>query len=81
MEKKSIVLITILLWIFLVIVWGIFYVLENINNSSLVGYEKDWDFQLVFFIYDRLPLLFVSLLILLTGEYYFFKCKKIKKDN
>jgi hypothetical protein len=56
---------SILSWVLLTVVWACVYVVSNVTSPDAVGYERLWDFQLVFFVLNWMPFLLGVLFVLL----------------
>lgn len=73
MTRKKIVTLTIALWVCVTSAYAYFYVKEKLSLPNLVGYEAEWNWQLVFFSITELPVFLILLFLLLFAEYYFIK--------
>lgn len=65
---RWIMILTIFMWAILTIGMADSYVMDRVNLSNAVGYEKEWDWQLLFFSITRLPLLIAGLCLVLWFE-------------
>ena len=61
--------VSIILWVVLTVVWAYIYVTGNVALPDAVGYETQWEFQLVFFAISRLPFLLVVLFVIVCVQY------------
>ncbi len=60
--KKSIYIITGLVFVMITVLWCDHDVNSIINSPNSVGYEKNWDLQIVFFMITRFPILLLCFL-------------------
>lgn len=70
MTHKKITVLTIIIWFCITSVYAFFYVKEKLLLPDLVGYEKEWDWQLLFFSLEKLPFLIILLVLILLIEYF-----------
>lgn len=52
--------------------YAFFYVRSQLGLQGLEGYEKEWDWQLLFFTIFRLPFLLIGLAGVIWCEWIFF---------
>lgn len=67
--KYKIYLVTIILWFLLSFILGYIYVINQINSSEAIGYEKDWSFQIICFIFENGLILVFLLIITMLIEF------------
>jgi hypothetical protein len=72
-RSKLVMTATLGAWLAAIVVYACVYVSVHINSSHAVGYEREWDWQLMFFALTRLPLLLGALGIILLIERRLFR--------
>lgn len=69
---KKVVAMTLVAWLIGTAGYAYYYVHSRLNLPGLVGYETDWDWQLLFFGLVRLPLLLIGLATVIWLEFRYF---------
>ena len=63
---------TLVAWFIGTVAYAIFYVHSQLRLEGLEGYEKEWDWQLLFFAVLRLPFLLIGLASIVWCEWLYF---------
>jgi len=74
--KRRVILLTCTVWLLVVCGYASVYVVSHATSAGAEGYEKLWDWQLMFFALTRLPILVVVLLVVVFLETRYFRIKK-----
>lgn len=69
---RNTVAMTLVAWLIGTAAYAFFYVYSQLSLHGLEGYEKDWDWQLLFFGMFRLPLLLIGLAAVIWCEWLCF---------
>jgi hypothetical protein len=69
---RKTVAMTLVAWLIGTAAYAFFYVHSQLSLQGLEGYEKDWDWQLLFFGIFRLPLLLIGLAAVIWCEWLCF---------
>lgn len=73
-SKKTIIMaITFAVWILAVLTYAAFYITRHLAQRGLEGYETSWDWQLLFFSVEHLPLFIIVIAAVLLAEFKFLK--------
>jgi hypothetical protein len=54
------------IWAAIAANWAVTYILPRISDPGAIGYEGDWDFQLLMFAIFRLPWALLALVVVET---------------
>jgi hypothetical protein len=68
MTKHKVILLTFIIWLIGVSLYGYWYVAAILSKPDLYGYERWEIFPIMGFFVDRFPILFVTLLVVIYAE-------------
>lgn len=66
---RRVVVLTTSFWAVGTVTYAAFYVKARLSLPGLEGYERDWDWQLLFFTLTRVPWLLLALAVVIFVEW------------